>query len=282
MEKSREICPETGNLIVNYATAMVPALTGGGHSSIRETVSLGKVQNSEICSIYSHIFTKRSLAVLGLCWYWKKGDTNCMALITSAPFILASASPRRVELLKDLGLTFAVMPSGADETYRPGETPATHVRRISRAKAMAVAVDHPTAWVLGADTIVVIDGEVLGKPQDREDARRMLRRLSGRAHYVYTGFTVVRKSVSVLCRKTVRSTVFFRPIEEDELQWYIHTDEPYDKAGAYAVQEKGGLFARSIRGSYSNVIGLPVSEVFEVLRKIGAVRFNGLSHGKLG
>ncbi|MCU0581145.1 MAG: Maf family protein [Syntrophales bacterium] len=205
-----------------------------------------------------------------------------MALITSAPFILASASPRRVELLQDLGLSFTVIPSGADETYRSGETPSAHVRRISRAKAMVVAADYPEAWVLGADTIVVIGGEVLGKPKDREDARRMLRRLSGREHHVFTGFTILRKSVSVLYRKTVRSTVVFRPIEEDELQWYINTDEPYDKAGGYAVQEKGGLFAKRIRGSYSNVIGLPVSEVFEILKKIGAIRFNGFIYDRPG
>lgn len=205
-----------------------------------------------------------------------------MALITSAPVILASASPRRVELLSGLGLTFTVMPSGADETYRSGEKPGVHVRRISRAKAQAVAALHPEAWVLGADTIVVVDGEVLGKPRDREDARRMLHLLSGREHYVYTGFTMIRKATFALYGKIVRSTVVFKPIEEDEMEWYIHTNEPYDKAGGYAVQEKGGLFVRRIRGSYSNVIGLPVSEVFEVLKKIGVVRFNGLSYDRAG
>jgi septum formation protein len=198
-----------------------------------------------------------------------------MGLITSGPFILASASPRRVELLTNLGLTLTVLPSGADETYWPGEKPVDHVRRIAQAKAQVVAEEHPEAWVLGADTIVVIDGEVLGKPKNQADARRMLRLLSGRKHDVYTGFTVIRKSASLLCRKTVRSVVEFRSIDADELTWYVNTDEPYDKAGGYAVQEKGGLFVRRIRGSYSNVIGLPVSEVFEVLKAIGAVRFNG-------
>jgi septum formation protein len=200
-----------------------------------------------------------------------------MGLITSGPFILASASPRRVELLTGMGLSFEAVPSGADETFRQGETPAGHVRRISAAKARVVASDHPDAWVLGADTIVVIDGKVLGKPKDREDAGNMLRLLSGREHFVYTGFTIVKKAASALHRKVVRSAVFFREIPEDELAWYVHTDEPYDKAGGYAVQEKGGLFACRIRGSYSNVIGLPVSEVFAVLKKIGAIRFNGLN-----
>jgi septum formation protein len=200
-----------------------------------------------------------------------------MGLITSGPFILASASPRRLDLLTGLGLLFDVIPSGADESFRLGETPGGHVKRISGAKALAVSADHPEAWVLGADTIVVIDGKILGKPKDREEARKMLRLLSGREHFVYTGFTVIKKTASVLCRKAVRSTVVFREIGDDEMEWYIHSDEPYDKAGGYAVQEKGGLFARRICGSYSNVIGLPVSEVFEVLKRIGAVRFNGVN-----
>ena len=151
---------------------------------------------------------------------------HLMGLVASGPFILASASPRRVELLSSLGLTFAVLPSGADETYYSGEKPAAHVRRISAAKAVTVAALHPDAWVLGADTIVVIDGEVLGKPKDVADARRMLQLLSGRKHHVYTGFTIIRKSAKVWCRKTVRSSVEFRAIEEDELAWYINSEEP--------------------------------------------------------
>jgi septum formation protein len=205
-----------------------------------------------------------------------------MGLITSGPFILASASPRRVDLLTGLGLSFEAIPSGADETFRQGETPTGHVKRISGAKAHVVAIDHRDAWVLGADTIVVIDGKVLGKPKERRDACNMLRLLSGREHFVYTGFTIVKKAASVVHQKVVRSVVCFREIPEDELAWYVNTDEPYDKAGGYAVQEKGGLFVRRIRGSYSNVIGLPVSEVFEILKKIGAVCFNGVSHDRVG
>jgi len=205
-----------------------------------------------------------------------------MGLITDGPFVLASASPRRIELLKGFGLAFDVIPSGADESYRPGETPRDHVRRISGAKALAVAADHPDAWVLGADTIVVVDGRVLGKPKDKEEARDMLRLLSGREHAVYTGFTIARKTKAVLRQRVVRSVVVFKRISGDELEWYVNSDEPYDKAGGYAVQEKGGLFAGRIRGSYSNVIGLPVSEVFEVLKEIGAIRFNGVNHEQFG
>jgi len=205
-----------------------------------------------------------------------------MGLTVEGALILASASPRRIELLKGFGLSFSVIPSGADESFRPGEIPRDHVRRISSAKALAVAADHPDAWVLGADTIVVIDGRVLGKPKDKAEARSMLRLLSGLEHSVYTGFTIVRKTKALLRQRVVRSVVVFRRISEDELEWYVNSDEPYDKAGGYAVQEKGGLFARRIRGSYSNVIGLPVSEVFEVLKEIGAIRFNGVSHAKRG
>ena len=190
--------------------------------------------------------------------------------------ILASQSPRRSVLLEQLGIDFDIVPSRVEETLIPRESPLEHVLRLAESKALDVADRHPDRWTLAADTIVSIDGLILGKPENSERAFDMLRRLSGREHHVFTGFTIVRKSVSVLRRKTVRSTVVFRPIEEDELQWYINTDEPYDKAGGYAVQEKGGLFARRIRGSYSNVIGLPVSELFEMLKKIGAVRFNGI------
>ncbi len=199
-----------------------------------------------------------------------------MNLRTSGPFVLASASPRRAALLGGLGLRFTVVPSGAEETLLPGEYPREHVKRVSAAKAGAVADLYPEAWVLGADTVVAVDGEILGKPRDPEDAHRMLRLLSGRKHHVYTGFAVIKKSASVACRKAVRSTVLFRPIEEQEMAWYISSDEPYDKAGGYAVQEKAGLFVRSISGSYANVIGLPVCEVFEVLKGVGAVSFKGV------
>ncbi|MDX9745978.1 MAG: nucleoside triphosphate pyrophosphatase [Syntrophales bacterium] len=197
-----------------------------------------------------------------------------MALITSAPFILASASPRRIELLSTLGLAFTAMPSGADESCRVGESPTDHVRRVACMKARALAMRHPDAWILGADTIVAVDGEVLGKPKNAADARRMLRLLRGRTHHVYTGFAVIRKSVSLMRRKTVRSTVLFSSIGEDEVEWYIRTGEPYGKAGGYAIQGKGGVFVRRISGSYSNVIGLPINEIFEILKKIGAIHFD--------
>jgi septum formation protein len=191
----------------------------------------------------------------------------------SSTFILASASPRRRELLKSLELEFAVIPSGVDEEYIPGESVKEHVLRLSREKALAVADENPQAWVLGADTVVIIDGEVLGKPDSKHEAREMLMLLSGREHRVITGFSIVRKSGNVVKSDLVESSVFFKEISEDEREWYIDTKEPYDKAGGYAVQGRAGFFIREIRGSHTNVIGLPLCEVVTVLKEVGAIAF---------
>ena len=196
-----------------------------------------------------------------------------MKLLTNGSLILASASPRRMELLTEWGLSFKVVSSGVDESWRQGETPRGYVKRISAAKALAVAELYPDAWVLGADTIVTIDHQVLGKPRDKEEAKKMIRLLSGRKHDVFTGFALARKSEALLEQGIVRSAVMFREVSDEEIAWYVHSDEPYDKAGGYAIQGKGGLFVREIRGSHSNVVGLPVSEVFAALKKIGVVRF---------
>jgi septum formation protein len=196
-----------------------------------------------------------------------------MGLELSAPLILASASPRRVELLRLLGLDFAIMPSGADETFRPDEAPAAHVLRLSADKAGLIAARHPGSWVLGADTIVVIDGVVLGKPADPQEARQMLGKLSARAHTVYTGFTLVRQAAQIAVSEGIASTVIFRAITPDEMAWYVNFPEPYDKAGAYAVQGMGAFFIKEIRGSYTNVMGLPLCEVVDVLKNVGAVKF---------
>jgi septum formation protein len=197
-----------------------------------------------------------------------------MGIQLSSPFILASASPRRIELLRLLGLDFTVMPSGADESFRQGESPPAHTLRLSADKADMIAAAHPGSWVLGADTIVVIDGEVLGKPVDPEEARQMLKKLSARTHTVFTGFTLVRQEARIAVSGVVESTVLFRAISEDEMAWYVNSPEPYDKAGAYAVQGMGAFFIKEIRGSYTNVMGLPLCEVVDVLKKVGAVKFD--------
>jgi septum formation protein len=196
-----------------------------------------------------------------------------MGLILSHPLILASASPRREELLRLLGLDFQVIPSRTDETFFINEKPAEHVLRLAENKAHTVAQTHPHAWVLGADTIVVIDGEVLGKPADASAAGRMLEKLSGRTHEVFTGFALMRLAGQVAIKEGVRAAVTFRNISADEKSWYIKSPEPYDKAGAYAVQGLGAFFIKEIQGSYTNVMGLPLCEVVDVLKKTGALRF---------
>ncbi|HOD35165.1 MAG TPA: Maf family protein [Syntrophales bacterium] len=190
-----------------------------------------------------------------------------------AQLILASASPRREELLSLAGITFQVIPSEVVEGMVGDESPEAHVLRLAEAKAASVAGLYPDAWVLGADTVVVIDGEVLGKPARREEARVMMHKLSGRTHRVITGFTLLKSAEKARVRKAVTSTVTFREMTAEEVEWYIDTEEPYDKAGGYAVQGRAALFIRQISGSYTNVIGLPICEVVEALRDVGAVDF---------
>ncbi len=186
--------------------------------------------------------------------------------------VLASASPRRQELLEMLGIDLIIDPSGIDESCRPGESPREHALRLSLEKARDVSARHPGMWVLGADTIVVVDTEVLGKPQDQEDARRMLTKLSGREHTVITGFALVCRRAAVEYSEAVESRVTFNRLDEDDLKWYIGTGEPYDKAGAYAVQGRAAAFIKEVCGSHTNVIGLPLSEVVDALRRTGAMK----------
>ena len=205
-----------------------------------------------------------------------------MGITVSGRFILASASPRRSELLTLLGLDFDVIPGSIDEAFRPSETPREHVLRLSEEKALFVARCHPDAWVLGADTIVVIAGEVLGKPGSPAEAKGMLEKLSGREHEVFTGFSIVRQDRGSRIREVVGSSVLFREIADDEMAWYTGTEEPYDKAGGYAVQGMGGGFIREICGSCTNVMGLPLCEVVEALKRVAAIGFSGDDHGRRG
>ncbi|MDZ4163769.1 MAG: Maf family protein [Smithellaceae bacterium] len=196
-----------------------------------------------------------------------------MTHIASERLILASASPRRIEMFKQLDLPLEVIPSGVDERGLDGEGPAEHVRRLAANKACEVARDHPDAWVIGADTIVFIDGMILGKPDTPGEARAMLERLSGREHRVFTGYRVMKKAEGREITRVVESSVIFRVIPEDELAWYINSNEPYDKAGGYAVQGRGAFFIREIRGSYTNVMGLPLCEVIDSLKSLGVITF---------
>lgn len=182
-----------------------------------------------------------------------------------AALVLASQSPRRRELLGLLGIAPEVRPALTDETPREGETPEAYVRRVAAEKAGAVA----GALVLAADTAVVLGGEVLGKPRDAGEARRMLRALSGRTHRVLTAVCVRRAAPPWLCEALVESQVDFAPLSEAQIDWYVATGEPLDKAGAYALQGAGGAFVRQVRGSVSNVVGLPLHEAAELLAKAG-------------
>jgi septum formation protein len=196
-----------------------------------------------------------------------------MPVSLSSPFILASASPRRHELLRSVGLKFKIIPAHINEDQIPGESPREHVRRLAYDKAQTIARKNPRSWVLGADTIVVIDGLILGKPKNKAEARKMLILLSGREHKVFTGFSIARKAGRVRRTKVIQSAVQFKEISPEELSWYVGSPEPYDKAGGYAVQGKGAYFIKSIRGSYTNVIGLPLCEVLEELKSLSAVIF---------
>ena len=196
-----------------------------------------------------------------------------MTIHLSAPFILASVSPRRQELLSSAGLKFKIIPAHVNEEYLQGESPREHVRRLAQDKATAIARKNPDAWVLGADTIVVIDGLILGKPKNKKQALEMLTRLSGREHKVFTGFTLAHAGTNVYKTKVIQSAVRFKQISPEEMDWYVNCDEPYDKAGGYAVQGRGACFIKSIRGSYTNVIGLPLCEVMEELQNLKALHF---------
>lgn len=177
--------------------------------------------------------------------------------------ILASRSPRRSELLKAAGITFEVLAADIDETPHPGEGPEAYVERLAVEKARAVLLLRPAARILGADTTVVIDGLILGKPDNAQEATDMLRRLRGRAHDVFTGVAVV--SAAGVRSAVDRTRVWFDPMTDEDISWYVATGEPVDRAGAYAIQGLASRFIPRIEGSYANVVGLPVALVSSIL-----------------
>jgi len=184
--------------------------------------------------------------------------------------ILASASPRRAQILHDAGVSFSVLSSAIDETPYPGETPAELVERLSAAKAELVAARTVgPAILLAADTVVVLDGQILGKPRSTEDARRMLEKFSGRTHAVLTGVTLIRLPDMERHQFVESTLVSFAPLSGDEISRYLATDEPYDKAGAYAIQGRAGRFIPRIEGCYFNVVGLPLARVIASLQELG-------------
>lgn len=181
--------------------------------------------------------------------------------------ILASSSPRRREILERLRIPFESHPADVDETPLKGEHAKAMVLRLAKDKAAKVAAEHPGRWVLASDTTVSLNGKPIGKPTDEADAKRTLKRLRGKKHQVYTGVCLQNDKKRYALTDT--TDVVFRSMTGKEIDWYVKTGEPMGKAGSYAVQAIGGLFVKSVKGSYSNVMGLPSEKTVELLRQAG-------------
>ena len=186
---------------------------------------------------------------------------------TGPGLILASKSPRRRYLLEQAGIEFSVIPSSFDENSVKLSSPDSYVTQFAESKAGDVAGQYPDSWVIGADTIVLIDGTILGKPGSRAEARTMLKILSGKTHQVLTGYCICCRRIGRLFSEAVKTQVRFKKLTEKEIDWYINSGEPFDKAGAYGIQGIGMFLVRRINGSYTNVVGLPVCEIVEYLIK---------------
>ena len=192
----------------------------------------------------------------------------------NVPVVLASASPRRRELLGLLGLTAEIVPTDIDESWRDGEAPAAHAERLARTKA--AAVHRPTSAVIGADTIVVVDGDLLGKPADAQEAAAMLRRLSGREHTVYTAIAVAYRNHTASGVEATR--VWFRELDAETIAAYVATGEPMDKAGAYGIQGFGAVIVERIEGDYFTVMGLGLGRLVGLFAEVGLrYRFGALT-----
>ncbi len=194
-----------------------------------------------------------------------------MARVTEkkVKLILASASPRRIELLKMLGCKFKIIPSKVEEKISPQPSPIQNVKRLSRLKALDVASGISEGIVIAADTIVVFNGRILGKPKNKEDARKMLENLSGKEHRVITGLVVVDAKTKRTIQGVVITKVRFRKLNQNLIDKYIASGEPLDKAGAYGIQGKGSLLVESIKGDYFNVVGLPLNILNQLLEEFG-------------
>ena len=194
--------------------------------------------------------------------------------LTNPKLILASKSPRRRSLLEQAGLEFSVIPSTFNENSVPISSPEPYVKKLAEGKARDVAQAYPDSWVIAADTIVLVDNTILGKPGSNDEARDMLKSLSAKTHQVLTGYCVCCEGQKRFFSETVTTEVLFKELTDDEIKWYIHTGEPFDKAGAYAIQGLGSILVKQVNGSYTNVVGLPVCEIVEILINEGIMSFN--------
>ena len=193
---------------------------------------------------------------------------------TCKPLILASASPRRQQFLTDLGLTFSCLPADIDETPKTGETPIALALRLALVKAETIAEQHPQAYVIGSDTVVTLNNQILGKPADAAHALDILRSLQGKTHQVITGLSLTCLQDNCLENLSRTTSVTFSTFSDSILRAYIRTGEPMDKAGAYGIQGKGSFLVRTIQGSCSNVIGLPVNTCTSLLLQYGVIIAN--------
>ncbi len=185
--------------------------------------------------------------------------------------ILASESPRRRELLELIGLKFSCVASNIDEADLLSKTPEALVEELALKKAMAVKMSNPNDCIIGADTVVYINNEIIGKPVDGNDAIRILEKLQGQTHTVYTGVAVLSPKLQLVKHDATRVT--FAPMDSSEILWYVSTGEPRDKAGAYGIQGPGGIFVERVDGNYFTVIGMPLPLLYRMLREAGAIKF---------
>lgn len=196
-----------------------------------------------------------------------------MEYLNEHKLVLASGSPRRKILLGDAGIDMTIHPSKIDESTFVQTTPEEYAKQLSLAKARDVAKLYPESWILGADTIVVIDNEILEKPNSKDDAVLMLNKLKNKRHQVYTGYSLcnLKKEQNII--QSVKTDVYFNDLSEKEISWYVNTGEPFDKAGGYGIQGKGAFLVKKIEGSYTNVVGLPVGEILNLLSKHKIIRY---------
>ena len=190
---------------------------------------------------------------------------------TKKNLILASASPRRQEFLKTLGIKFQAIGADVDETVHAGESPNDFLKRIAFEKAEVVAQNHHDSWILAADTIIVFKNNILGKPTNDHNALMVLKNLAGNTHEVWTGFCICQKKTATCISRLVRTEVTFTSLTDETCRAYVASGEPLDKAGSYAIQGIGGFMVEKIKGSYSNVVGLPLAEVTQELQKLGII-----------
>ncbi len=205
---------------------------------------------------------------------------SCMDTINTKKIILASKSPRRKELLEQIGMDIEIYPSNIDEKRVSIKNPVEYVKELARLKAENIGSLYPGSWVIGADTIVVIHDQIIGKPRSKADAISILKKLNNREHFVYTAFCICNQDSNSYTMKSVvksvKTKVCFKNLTDSEIEWYVNTKEPFDKAGGYGIQGVGSFIVKKISGSYTNVVGLPVCEVVEALINLNLIEFKDL------